>query len=987
MSRLPLPKLLFAVFLLMLTGKNVKCQNTYRFRHLGVEQGLSQGSIYSMLKDSRGFLWLGTEDGINRFDGKNIQVFLSGSTGESTNVLGIAEDNLADLWVGSHKGLYKYLRRYNRFLRPAFAKKLENLSVHVFSDHKKQIYFLSEIGLYRLDNNTLQLITKDFAYNRAQYNNFLTETPDGDLWLIGPEMGLSRLSLATKKVTHYFSGHAGNVFGERQIFNCLGIDRSGGLWLASRKGLMKFDYLKNSLHTFNMEFNFKQHAPTDIESDHKGLIWLATEGSGILIFDPKKGKRIQHLKHEDDVQNSLRFNEVSTIYIDEDNDIFVNTDPQGLDIITGVSSAFNFYTYGRDPEFNLSDYSARGIEEDSDSSIWIGTELGGINRLDPKSGLVKHYTLNDGLPGNTIRYILKDPENRIWVASVNGLSVFIPEQNRFKAIGLPLSCEITNILSLGTGLLLLSSNKGLMLLNTGTEKVIDYIYPNLVAGYGSYWDNATHLAYVSNRYRGVNVFLINNDKPVIKSKILENFHVLQIYHQPRSPFLWACTDTGLVKWNLKENRLAKNYRVTDGLHHEYLYCLLPDFSGRFWISTNHGITRFDPKAETFEFIKEIPPREYNSRSALAARNGSLYFGNTSGMDVIKPQLLTLQNNHVGVQLTDLIYDSPLTDDDSLYIGERQALKLPYSNNTFTLRFTATDFRSNGLNRFRYFLKGYDKDTIFAGNVDQVRYARLPAGAYEFQLQASDLGGNWVSPVRKLVIVISPPFWQTWWFISLLTILIISLIYLSIKNYLNSRLTAQRLESDRKISLEKERSRIARDMNDSLGSELFGLKLLGQVALSQNKSEDSDSYLQKIVTISKSISEKISEVIWLTDSNQDNAESLWSYIQKNAIIYLKPYGINYHFDMLQENHSFLISGERRHEILNFHKQLFLELSNVLDASQIEIRFKIFSNHLLITIKNANLLHADKTLLISLTRLRGSRISDSDEGEILNIPLTD
>jgi ligand-binding sensor domain-containing protein len=987
MNRILLTKLLYSVFLLALTGTNVTGQNTYRFGHLGVEDGLSQGSIYNMFKDSRGFMWLGTEDGINRFDGKNVQVYLSGSTGRSTNVLGIGEDSSANLWIGSHRGYYRYVRATNKFVRPALQGKLENVSVHVFVDTKKNIWFLSEIGLYRLTAKGPALVNKDFALNRNQYNNFLSETANGDLWLVDADSGLKRLSNSDKKVTYYFSDRPDNVFGEPQSISCIGIDRNGYLLLASRNGLLRFDYQKNTTFSYKLNFDLTRHGPTDVETDRRGMIWLATEGNGILIFDPKSNKQVSHLRHQDDIQNSLRFNEVSTIYIDKNDDIFVNTDPQGLDIITTLSSAFSFYTYGKQSEYDLNGYSARGVEEGTDSTIWIGTELGGVNRLWPKTGKIKHYTTSNGLAGNTIRFILNDSENRIWVASANGLSYFMPDEDRFKSVGLPVVCEISNLLFIGHGILLLSSNKGLMMLRTTDMQVTEYVYPGLLAGYGSYWDATNGIAYLANRYRGVNTFHFSNDRPVLDNHFLENFHVLQMYREPNTPFLWVCTDTGLVKWDMIKRKLLKNYRIADGLHHEYLYHLLPDKAGHFWLSTNRGITRFDPQTEHFELIKEIPPREYNSRSAVAARNGNLYFGSTTGLDLIKPALLTLQNIEVGVQLTDLIYDNQPAGGDSMYIGELASLHLPFASNTFTLKFAATDFRSGGMNRYRYFLKGYDKDTIYAGDVDQVRYARLPAGEYEFQLQASDLGGNWVSPVRKLAIVVFPPFWQTWWFILLTIVFLTVLVYFSVITYLNSRLTAQRLESERKIYLEKERTRIARDMNDSLGSELFGLKLLGQVALSQNRSEDSDTYLQKIVTVSKSISEKISEVIWLTDSNQDNAESLWSYIQKNALLYLKPSGIHYQFEDVRRSNGFLISGERRHEILTFHKQLFLELSNSLDTAGIEIRFKIIADHLLISISNADSLREGNELLACLTKLRGIHTSKQPSIDLINIPLRD
>jgi len=974
------------ILLLFLFAAQGRSQNSYRFRHVGIENGLSQGSIYHMFKDSRGFLWLGTQDGMNRFDGKNVQVYLSGATGESTNVQGIAEDTAANLWVGSHKGLYQYIRKKNKFIRPALTNAFGEKSIHAFSDHKKNVFILSENGLYKIIDNKVLPLTKEISYNRSQYNNFQAESAEGDFWFLDHQKGIKRYAVSTQTVSTYFSDRADNLSGAPQTFTCITFDARGNLWLGTKTGLIRFDYKKNAIQTFESAFNFKNHCIIDIAQDKTGLLWLATENEGILIFNPLSKKLIQQLQHQEDVSNSLRFNEVSKLFIDENNDVFANSDPQGLDMITAVSSAFNFYTFGKSPYYSLSGYSVRGLAEDSDSTIWIGTELSGLNRLNPLTGKIKYYKTTEGLPSNSVRYVLKDQKNKIWMISADNLAVFSPKTDRFKTIPLPETSELMTILSVGPDRLLLATGKGLFLFDSSRMIVLDRTTTGLVGGYATYHDEKTGLIYVSNRHQGIDVFAVSDDKLVPKGKFLESFHVLQIYHKPGSDFLWACTDRGLVKWNLRENKLTKNYRVADGLHHEFLYAMLPDYHGNFWLSTNRGLTRFDPQKEKFEFIKDIPPREYNSRSSLVTKNGNLYFGSTTGLDCIKPEMLRIRNDQVKVHLTEAIYDADDPGADSSYIDEVSQIELPYSNSTISLKFTATDFRSGGLNRYRYFLKGYDEDTIYAGNVDQVRYARLPAGSYEFQIQASDLGGNWVSPVRNLLIQVLPPFWQTWWFILLLLLLFSGILFILIRGYLNYRLGEQRLESEKKIFLEKERSRIARDINDSLGSELFGLKLLGQVAMSRTHTEESESYLQKIVDISKSISEKISEVIWVTDANQDNAESLWSYIQKNALIYLKPSGINYHFDALPETKFFTVSGERRHDILNFHKLLFIELTKNCEFERCYVRFRTYGNQLIITIRNTDLDQMDPGIFSHLEKLGGSRISN-EKLEILEIPLSD
>jgi ligand-binding sensor domain-containing protein len=974
-----------SIILVVLVALAAHSQGTYRFRHIGVEDGLSQGSIYHMLKDSRGFLWLGSQDGINRFDGKKIEVFLSGASGESTNVQGIAEDSEGNIWIGSHKGVYKYLRSKNKFTKPYIAETLVHGSIHVAKDRNGEILLLAENGLFSLKNEKLRLLTRKLAYNRAQFNNFLTQTPDGDLWLLGHEGGVQRYSLSTQKVTQYFSDAPDNIAGANSVFACITTDAKGNVWLGGLGALTTVNYKSNAVKSFESNSIDKNYTILDIAEDRNGKLWIGTDQTGILIFDPGLAKSVQHLHHEEDEPNSLKFNEVSEIFIDENNDVFANTDPQGIDIITGVASAFSYYSYGKNTKYNLSAHSVRGLAEDANSDVWIGTELGGLNRLSPHSGEIAHYTTDDGLPENIVRFVLKDGSDRIWVATLNGFALYNNETDRFESFELPVFCEVTNILALDAELLLLTTNKGLMLFNTVEKKITDYSQHGVIGGYTSYLDKATNLIYIANRYRGAETFRLLDGKLVGIGKLLSSYHVLHICANPNESFFWVATDRGLVKWSTKENKVVKTWHVKDGLHHEFIYAIQADLAGNLWLSTNRGLTRFSPKTERFDFIKEIPPREYNSRASLATKNGDLYFGSTRGLDRIKPRLLNLRNDQVNVHLTELSFEQTKSEIETLYIDQQEEISLPYSNNSFSLKFTATDFRSAGLNRYRYFLKGYDKDTIYAGNMDQVRYSRLPAGRYEFQIQASDLGGYWMSSVKKLSIVILPPFWQTWWFVLVVSLVMMVIAFLIIRTYLNHRLREQTLESEKRISLEKERSRIARDMNDSVGSELFGLKLLGQVALAQANKEETNIYLHRIIDTSKSISEQISEVIWLTDSEQDNAESLWTYIQKNALIYLRPSGIQYEFDPLPGNSTSIVTGERRHDILNFHKLFFIELAKFLTASAFNIKFHLSASLLTITLKNAELSSLDQSVLSNLKKINGKIINAKSDMFYIRIPL--
>ena len=192
------------IILFVLSAGKLPAQGTLRFRHVGIEDGLSQGSVYHMLKDSKGYLWMSSQDGVNKFNGKNFEVYLSGTSGESTNVQGIAEDKDGQIWIGSHKGIFKYDRSRDKFSQVAFSKVILTGSIHVFADRAKSIYLLTEEGLFSLHKDKVKRLTNQLSYNRSQFNNFITTTPDGDIWLLNPGQGISRYSVQSNKITKYF---------------------------------------------------------------------------------------------------------------------------------------------------------------------------------------------------------------------------------------------------------------------------------------------------------------------------------------------------------------------------------------------------------------------------------------------------------------------------------------------------------------------------------------------------------------------------------------------------------------------------------------------------------------------------------------------------------------------------------------------------------------------------------------------------------------
>lgn len=876
----------------------------FRVDHIGVSDGLTQGSVYYMLKDSRGFLWFGTQDGLNRYDGHQFRTYRpalekDGSVKPGTirgiNIFGIVEDPAGNLWVGTEDGLNRYDRKRDRFDcffvdAPKRGQTLLTSRTMPFYVDKHAVIYLSDAeGLVQFDylRQHKTILAADI-YPTKEYDlqSSAVRTPTGDIWLHA-STGLLRYNLKTRTLSHYFSHHPQNLIGSPQAVFSFHIDTDDIAWIGTATSLIRFDYHRACYQVYETVGTHPISAVHSIDSDQHSRIWLGTQHNGVLYFD----KRSRLFGQVNDLMKNIRqlsdF-KISKVYVDNLGIVWANTDPNGL--LRIIPNAFLFSGFIKNraadtllPNQKLSNYTIRGFLEERFNRLWVLTQ-NGIDVLDPRSNrivdrLLTHAPSGNGPDLNTAKCLYRDGQRRIWVGKVGGVMAFDAKTKTFASIPFPASTNLVannyvrNLVSVSDSLLIAATEDGLYALNTRKRQ---WSKVPVLAGqnvFSLWFDAATHHLWVGTYLNGYYCYQLSPadrfSQPAVRAfqplnwkfirSGLKGYMVLHIRPGAQASTMWIASDRGLVSLNAR-NGMFRLYTEQQGLANSFVYGSLTDARHNIWLSTNRGISRLNPATQE---IKNFTPNdglqgyEFNGNAFLRTASGELYFGGVNGFNRFNPDAFhsSLFNPYVHIySLT--INEEPFRTDT--YVGEADRVALTHTQNTLALEFAAIDFFSNGHNNYQYQLSGYDDRWVMAGERNYVRYANLPPGDYTFQVKAANQDGHWSPRIRKLLIHIEPPFWRTWSFILIVVFLLALLIWAWIRQRENAirHQEADRLRLAYDIQ-EQVKKDIARDLHDEIGTRLATIKLY-TTQLTQQATQNPATQTLKS-TIFQLINDTISDV--------------------------------------------------------------------------------------------------------------------------------
>jgi len=810
---------------------HVVCTNAFpqsqgiQFDHLGTANGLSQSNVLCILQDSKGFMWFGTRDGLNKYDGYRFVVYKNNETDKSSisnsYVNCMLEYSPGMLWVGTTGG---GLNRFNTATNNFEAFRADGSNNSIASDYINSLALDADRNLwigtegggldmydvahhrfihYRHRNGDSSSLSDDFVRQvYIDHNN--------QLWVSTINGGLNKFNKQNGTFTHYLHDSKNK---QSICFNDIRFafeDSKHRFWIGTNGGGM--DLMDRASGTFT----HYRHSATNSNSvandilyvaieDDAGKLWLGTENGGASIFDPASNN-FQTLAYDEVDQKSLSNNSIYAICRDNKGNIWMGTFSEGVSMISKDNSRFQYYRHTSSPN-SLSSNKVLHIYEDSDKAMWIATDGGGLNRYDAATGNFAHLKHRNGdinsLCGDYVLHLAEDSEKNLWIGTwADGISVYNKNTGAFRHFKNN-PADINSLSNNNAWTIYEDHDKniwvgtyggGLNLFNASNNTFTRYVYDvEHPQGINS---NKIHTVFEDSRHRlwigtdggGLDLFdrktktfrhYTSNGKP----GCISDNSIGTIYEDAQGN-LWIGTTKGLNLMNEATGQFTA-FTMKDGLPNDMIFGILQDKQGYFWISTNKGISRFDAPHKTFRnysVADGLQSDEFKEMAFCKTHTGMMYFGGNNGYNVFNPDEIkdiafdppivftNFEIFNQPVPVATASGNSPLTAN----ISDTKAITLSYKQSILSFEFASLNYIMPGRKQYRYMLEGFDKTWNNAGTSNNITYTNLDPGTYTLKVMELDNAGKWSSKVAALQITIRPPFWKTWWFLLLVAVAVTSL---------------------------------------------------------------------------------------------------------------------------------------------------------------------------------------------------------------------
>jgi len=800
-------------FLQIVCFPAISQEQQIRFDHLGTDQGLSQSNVMCILQDSRGFMWFGTREGLNKYDGYEFTVYKNNirDTHSISNnyIRSVTETQDGNIWTATSGGLCMLDRFKNRFVNFKHDPKNEHsisndFVLRVIEDHLGNIWAGTENGLNMLDRKTGQFTRyshkKDDTTSLAdvQVKNIF-EDSDEVLWICTAEGGLHRFNNATKTFTRFQHNEKDNRSIGSNNVNTMFEDSKHRLWVGTNDGGLDLFNKQNGdffhfKHDDNNNNSLAANSVFAINEGNNNNLWIGTENGGLSIFNPETGKSYTY--QNDVVDNtSLSNNSIYAICKDTKSNIWLGTFNAGVDMVNPDAQKFTHYKHIVNKN-SLGNNNVLCIYEDSHKNIWIGTDGGGLDLFDPKTG---HFTYFDhqkdnknSICGHYVLTVCEDGKGNIWVGTwADGITVINRANRTFKHY----KNDLNNPASLGSNnvwKIFKDKDKNMWIGTYGGGLNLFNPVNNSFTRYQHEENNETSISsnniqsiledsegklWISTDDGGLNLFdkktelfshLLHDDK---KNSIISN-SAGSIY-EDRNKNLWIGTMAGLSFLEKKTGRFV-NYTTVDGLPNNVIFGILEDQKGNLWVSTSKGITRFDPVNKVFKNFgvsDGLQGNEFKQQAYCKSSNGTMYFGGNNGFNQFIPENIKSNSFSPPLVITGfqiLNRDVPISDDTIISplkknITETSELILSHKSSVISFEFASLNYTSSEKKQYAYMLEGFDKTWNEVGTQRIATYTNLDAGDYTFKVKGMNNDGSWSDTVRSIHLAITPPFWLTWWF--------------------------------------------------------------------------------------------------------------------------------------------------------------------------------------------------------------------------------
>lgn len=873
------------------------------FQSVNSEQGLSQATVRCIFQDNKGFMWFGTQDGLNKYDGYSFTVYRHDQEEtrslSNNSIAAIYEDRTGTLWVGTTGGgLNRFNRETEEFSSfqhdPSNPQSISGNSVSfIYQDSSGALWVGTNNGLNLLDSQTNSFVRylHDPSNSKSLSDNVLRwacEDKAGALWIGTEHSGLEKFDRRTGEFTHYqfdrVNQRSPSTFPVSSIYE----DSRGALWVGTEGGgIYQLDRQSGEFTRFKHDPNDTSSLADDnvraIYEDKRGSLWIGTN-NGLDSFDRQKS-RFVHYRHDPAKADSLNDNSIFSLYEDRSGVLWVGTSGGGVNKLN--RSDKRFVTYRNDPTnlHSLSDNSVAALYDDGAGKLWIGTSSGGLNLYDRETGEFKRYQHDPfnprSLSSNSVTAIREDNSGALWVATNGGgvnrldrqtgeFKVFRHQPSNPRSLS---DDRVWQILEDKSKRLWIGTANGLNRFNFQTGEFDTYRHsPSNPASMSdnnvrALLEDRSGTLWIGTRGGGLNMFDRRTGEfsryrhEQTNPGSLSSDAVYCLYEDATGT-LWVGTTEGINQFDPVRQTFA-HFTEKDGLSNNTIYAILGDRQGNLWISTNKGISRFNPQTRTFRNYDEgdgLQDNEFNGAAAFQSAGGEMFFGGINGFNSFRPEEIKDSLYQPPVVLTAFKkFDQKVKLDKAL--EDIDEIEVSYKDNVFSFEFAALDYTSPLKNQYAYRLEGFDKDWNYSGTRRVAIYTNLDGGNYLFRVKASNSDGVWNEQGVSVRIRVVPPFWKTWWFVTLVcgTVVLVGIVaYKRRISRLQRARVAQEAFSRQLIeSQETERKRIAAELHDSLGQNLLIIK--NRALLGLTKRDEQEFTNEQLNEISSTASQAIEEV--------------------------------------------------------------------------------------------------------------------------------
>jgi signal transduction histidine kinase/ligand-binding sensor domain-containing protein/DNA-binding response OmpR family regulator len=826
--------LIYVLFQLVLIIRIVAANNSV-ISHIGIEQGLSNNSVRCIYQDHNGFMWFGTYDGLNRYDGYEFKVFrnsFSDTTSLPHNyIYTINEDHDNNLWIGTGQGIGILNKLTSKFL-PAYyipyqTKRKEKISVNVLAltrddkgnmfigtngwglliqnekddaaiqfpcikggvksttynvesvviDKNKQVWlFVMELGLCRYDYSTRSI---QVVSNSVKFANTLAVDDAENIW-IGAANGLYRYSISTNSIVKVYKEQVGQLSSDN--IACLSFDKQHNLWIGTEGGGVdilnpgneRIEYLLpgENKYTLNSESVFA------IYHDKDERKWMGTLKGGINKIDPIKNQ-FQTISHDPLNSNSLIYNFASCFLDDKGKRLWIGTDGGGLSIWNRVENTFTNYRHDANNPSSLSNNSVTSIIPDYSDNIWISTFGGGINKFHRSSNSFEHYKCINEVTGeenSKVVILYQDVDRNLWATTfINGKLYRLNRQaNKFEVF----NQDFADLISMA--------------------------------------EDRSHGLWAGNSHQ-----LIKIDKENKRHLIYEIGKPVRAIYEDNQSRLWIGTEGGgLVLFDREQGKIIARYSDEEGLCNNSVLNILQDNRGSLWLSTFNGLSQFNPHDKSFKNYYQddgLQSNQFLYHSALRLQTGELACGGIKGFNIFYPDSVQLHYTSAPILLTGLrINNTPVTTDGK-YIsklnGDKiEKLEVPFNEAVISFDFAALEYSAPRKISYAYFLEGWDKGWTYSGKIRTANYTHLREGNYTLRIKCTNADGSSNLNEYTLKITILPPWYRSWWAYTFYILLVAGAIYA----YIQYKARQSRMEYEiqlAKVNAEKERAELKQERTE------------------------------------------------------------------------------------------------------------------------------------------------------------------------------